>query len=77
MSKKRRALAVVEAGEPEPTVVLLGIWKVPGKGYSWARCEVPQSVAERFADEQGASEPDVLEVALSKVELAMRREVMG
>lgn len=72
MSKKQRAMAVID---DEPRAVLFGIWKVPGQGYASCRVELPQSVIEHYAAD--VSEPDILEVALTRTEHAMRRQVMG
>lgn len=59
-----------------PRVALFGLVRIPGKGYSTVEVRVPQAVIERFAADDGIGEPEILEIALSRVERSLRREVM-
>lgn len=74
-----RAPAVPE-GEADPNDGRVPCWGIvrqrggAGGGYRLVSVRLPVEAIERYAAD--VSEPDVLEVVMSKAELAMRREVM-
>lgn len=69
---KRRAKVV----DDTRVAVMFGIWREAGKGYRTIRLTLPESVVREYAEAGDISEPDILEVGISRIEAGLRREVM-
>jgi hypothetical protein len=60
---------VVLRHDDEPTAKLWSLWAEPGQGYVWCEVELPRSIVEQYAVK--TSVPDVLPIALAKMEAAI------
>lgn len=69
----RRAVEYLASLEPEPTLRAYAIARKQGEGWAYCVLELPQSIVERYA--VSVSQPDVLQVALGKMEEEIEQHV--